>query len=176
VQAEVAGGGDPAMWPATIAPAASMSTGLTKPNWRMPAAICRICFLEWVRGVRAAGWSPPIGRYSMASVRRGAQASAGSSIQPGQTLGAVCRSGRDDPVICGRRRWRTADMASSPDMCGRRRRRSGRDGALPCSKTSARVGCRDGCCLSEKPAAEWRAGMSTSLSHGCLGRQQLSCC
>jgi hypothetical protein len=32
-----------------------ISTGLVKPNRSMLAAICRSCFLEWVRAFRAYG-------------------------------------------------------------------------------------------------------------------------
>ena len=59
--ARLAAGADRARpWPARIVPASSISTGTVKPNCRMLATICRICFLEWVRafrghGVRVAG-------------------------------------------------------------------------------------------------------------------------
>ena len=42
-------------WPARIVPASSISTGTVKPNCRMLATICRICFLEWVRAFRGHG-------------------------------------------------------------------------------------------------------------------------
>jgi hypothetical protein len=39
-------------WPAMMQRSASISTGLVKPNASMLLAICRICFLEWVRALR----------------------------------------------------------------------------------------------------------------------------
>jgi DNA topoisomerase/Toprim domain len=36
-------------WPAMLSPSSPTSTGLVKPNRRMLSAICRTCFLEWVR-------------------------------------------------------------------------------------------------------------------------------
>jgi len=37
--------------PATMPPAASISTGLVQPSLVKLSAICRICFAEWVRGL-----------------------------------------------------------------------------------------------------------------------------
>jgi hypothetical protein len=42
-------------WPARMVCSASISTGLVKPKVRMLSATCRICFLEWVRALRAHG-------------------------------------------------------------------------------------------------------------------------
>jgi hypothetical protein len=41
--------------PSMIASSSPISTGLVKPNSRMLSAICRICFLEWVRAFLAQG-------------------------------------------------------------------------------------------------------------------------
>ena len=40
-------------WPAMISPSSETSTGLVNPNRSMLAAICLICFFEWVRALRA---------------------------------------------------------------------------------------------------------------------------
>ena len=45
-----------------MVPASSISTGAVKPNCRILAAICRICFVEWVRAFRAHGVSVANGR------------------------------------------------------------------------------------------------------------------
>ena len=42
--------------PAITLPFSSTKIGLVKPNARMLSAICRICRLLWVRGLRASGW------------------------------------------------------------------------------------------------------------------------
>ena len=42
-------------WPAMISWSSLIRTGLVKPKRSMEAAICLICFLEWVRALRANG-------------------------------------------------------------------------------------------------------------------------
>jgi hypothetical protein len=42
----------------------SMSTGLVKPKRSIESAICRICFLECVRALRAAGVRAARGSHS----------------------------------------------------------------------------------------------------------------
>ena len=44
-------------WPAMISPSSDTSTGFVKPKRSMLSAICRICFLECVRALRAYGFS-----------------------------------------------------------------------------------------------------------------------
>jgi hypothetical protein len=62
------------------------SSGFTNPNWRMLAAIFWICFCECVRALRGAGFSPAIGRYSIASESRSVQRSVGSLLSVVGTL------------------------------------------------------------------------------------------
>src|SRR5215211_3932744 len=44
--------------------AASTRTGFVKPKRSIDAAICRTCFLEWVRALRFQGWSSVGGCHS----------------------------------------------------------------------------------------------------------------
>lgn len=52
-------------WPARIMLAASMTNGFKNPNFRMLAAIWRICFLEWVRAFLGLGRIVAIGAHSI---------------------------------------------------------------------------------------------------------------
>src|SRR5262245_10948859 len=49
-----------------IEPSSPIRTGLVKPNRRMLSAICRICFLEWVRALPGWGRRPTTGMGSIA--------------------------------------------------------------------------------------------------------------